>query len=94
MERTRERLDDIIVSAETGGGMVKVTANANRKVLKIEVDADIVNANDKEMMEDLIVAAVNKTLEEAEERARQEIAKVSSGIMPNIPGMDLSKFGK
>ena len=94
MERTRERLDDIIVFAETGGGMVKVSANANRKLLKIEVDPDIIDKNDKEMMEDLIVAAVNKAMEEAEKRAQEEVQKVSAGLLPNIPGMDMSKFGR
>jgi nucleoid-associated protein EbfC len=94
MERTRERLDDIIVYAETGGGMVKVSANANRKLLKIEVDPDIIDKNDKEMMEDLIVAAVNKAMEEAEKRAQEEVQKVSAGLLPNIPGMDMSKFGR
>lgn len=94
MERTRERLDDIIVYAETGGGMVKVSANANRKLLKIEVDPDIIDKEDKEMMEDLIVAAVNKAMEEAEKRAQAEVAKVSSGLLPNIPGMDMSNFGR
>lgn len=91
MEKTRAKLDDITVSSEAGGGMVRVTANANRKILKIEVDPDIVN--DKEMMEDLIAAAVNKALDQAEQTARDEINKASSGMMPNIPGFDPSKFG-
>jgi nucleoid-associated protein EbfC len=94
MERVKLRLDDITIISETGGGMVKVTANANRRLLKIEVDPDIVDKNDKEFMEDLIVAAVNKAMEDADARAKDEISKVSAGIMPNIPGMDLSKFGK
>lgn len=94
MEKTRERLDDINVTAEAGGGMVRVTANANRKILKVEVDPEIMDREDKEIMEDLIAAAVNKALETAETTARDEINKVSSGMMPNIPGFDLSKFGQ
>lgn len=94
MEKTRGRLDDINVSAEAGGGMVRVTANANRKILKVEVDPEIMDRDDKEIMEDLIAAAVNKALEEAEKTAREEINKVSNGMMPNIPGFDLSKFGQ
>jgi DNA-binding YbaB/EbfC family protein len=94
MENARKRLDDIQVSAESGGGMVKVTANANRKVLKIEVDPEIMDPADKEIMEDLIAAAVNKVLEEAEAKAREEISHVSSNFMPNIPGMDLSNLGR
>ena len=93
MENARQRLDDLTITAESGGGMVKVTANGNRKVIKIEVDPDIIDPADKEIMEDLIAAAVNKAMEEAEVKARDEIGKVSSGFMPNIPGMDMSNLG-
>ncbi len=94
MEKARGRLSEITVVGESGGGMVKVTVNANRKVLRIDVDPELVNKDDKEMMEDLIAAAVNVALEKAEETAREEISRVSSGIMPNIPGFDLSNLGK
>lgn len=93
MERVRQRLDDITITAESGGGMVVVTANANRKILKIQVDPDIMEKSDKEIMEDLITAAVNKAIDAAENVARDEVGKVTKGIMPNIPGMDLSNFG-
>ncbi|MFN8394183.1 MAG: YbaB/EbfC family nucleoid-associated protein [Bacteroidia bacterium] len=94
MERARQRLDEITITAESGGGMVVVTANANRKILKITVDADIMDRNDKEIMEDLIAAAVNKAMEAAENVAREEIGRVSNNFLPNIPGMDMSKFGR
>lgn len=94
MEKAKDRLNDITVVGESGGGMVKVTVNANRQVLKIDVDPELVSKEDKEMMEDLIAAAVNVALEKAEDTAREEISRVSSGIMPNIPGFDLSNFGK
>ena len=94
MERARQRLDEITITAESGGGMVVVTANANRKILKITVDADLMDRNDKEIMEDLIAAAVNKAMEAAENVAREEIGCVSNNFMPNIPGMDMSQFGR
>jgi DNA-binding YbaB/EbfC family protein len=94
MENARKRLEDLHVTAESGGGMVKVTATGNRKIIKIEVDPEIMDPADKEIMEDLITAAVNKAMEEAETRARDEISKVSSDFMPNIPGMDLSNLGR
>jgi DNA-binding YbaB/EbfC family protein len=94
MERARQRLDDITITAESGGGMVVVTANANRKILKINVDPAIIDSNDKELMEDLITAAVNKAMEAAENVAREEISRVSGNFMPNIPGLDLSKMGR
>ena len=94
MERARQSLDEITNTAESGGGMVVVTANANRKILKITVDADLMDRNDKEIMEDLIAAAVNKAMEAAENVAREEIGRVSNNFMPNIPGMDMSQFGR
>jgi nucleoid-associated protein EbfC len=94
MDRAYQRLEDITVTAEAGGGMVVVTANANRKVLKISVDADIMDRGDKEIMEDLITAAVNKAISAAENVARDEIGRVSNQYMPNIPGMDFLKMGR
>lgn len=88
MQKAREDLSNITLESEAGGGMVKVKVNALRKILKITVDPEI--SNDKEMMGDLIAAAVNKALEEADNIARTEMAKITSGI---IPGLDLSKFG-
>ncbi len=93
LKEVKEQLDDITVESEAGGGMVKVTANANRKVLKIKVDPDIIDKEDSEMMEDLIIAAVNKALEEAEARGREELQDATKGMIPNIPGFDLGKFG-
>ncbi len=93
LQEAKSQLDQIIVESEAGGGMVRVTANANRKVLKIQVDPDIIDKNDPEIMTDLITAAVNNALEKAEERGREEMEKVSKGVLPNIPGLDLGKFG-
>ena len=93
LKETKEQLDSIIVEAEAGGGMVRVKANANRKVLKIEIDPDIIDKDDPEMMADLITAAVNKAMHQAEERGRTELQQATEGMMPNIPGLDLSKLG-
>jgi DNA-binding YbaB/EbfC family protein len=93
LKEVKERLDDIIVESESGGGMVRVKANANRKVIKIHIDPDIIDKEDPEIMEDLITAAVNKALEKAEARGREELESATKGMMPNIPGIDLSRFG-
>lgn len=91
MEKVRENLNDIHVSADAGGGMVKVTANANKRVLKITIEPDALT--DREMMEDLITAAVNKALDLAEEKGREELSKATASFMPNIPGLDLGSLG-
>ncbi|WNJ19341.1 YbaB/EbfC family nucleoid-associated protein [Pontibacter sp. G13] len=93
LNEAKENLDNIIVESEAGGGMVRVKANASRKILKIEVDPDIIDKNDPEIMTDLITAAVNKALTQAEARGQEELQGATKGLMPNIPGLDLGKFG-
>ncbi|MEM7657726.1 MAG: YbaB/EbfC family nucleoid-associated protein [Bacteroidota bacterium] len=93
LKEVKEQLDHITVDAEAGGGMVRVTANGNRKIMKIDVDPDIIDKDDPEIMVDLITAAVNKALEKAEQRGREELESASKGFLPNVPGLDLSQFG-
>ncbi len=93
LKEVREQMDHITVESEAGGGMVRVVANANRQILKIEIDPVIVDKEDPEIMADLITAAVNKALEKAEERGREELEGATKGMLPNIPGLDLGKFG-
>lgn len=93
LKEVRDGLDDIVIDAEAGGGMVRVTANANRRILKIEIDPDIIDKDDPEIMSDLITAAVNKALDKAEVRGREELESATRGMMPNIPGLDLGKLG-
>lgn len=95
MKEAQEQLAGITVEAEAGGGMVKVTANGKREVLRIELDPDVIDPEDKEMIEDLVVAGVNKALQKAEDAAKQHMQDVYKDLLPGggIPGMDLSKFG-
>ncbi|MBO6584648.1 MAG: YbaB/EbfC family nucleoid-associated protein [Gracilimonas sp.] len=95
MQEAQEGLQDVIVEAEAGGGMVKVKANGNKQIVSIEMDDDVVDPQDKEMLEDLIVAGVNKALEKAEEASKEKMQEMYKGMIPGggIPGMDMSKFG-
>ncbi len=95
MKEAQGRLAEVIVEAEAGGGMVKVKANGNREIISIELDSDVIDPDDKEMVEDLVVAGVNKALEKAEEAAKQKMQEVYKDILPGggIPGMDMSKLG-
>ena len=90
MEKIQNELGNKTVSAESGGGMVKAMANGKKEIISIEIDNEVVSSGDKEMIEDLVVAAVNKALESANKMAEEEMANVTKGMMPpglNIPGM-------
>lgn len=95
MKEAQDRLSEITVEAEAGGGMVKVKANGNREVISIDVDKDAIDPEEKEMLEDLVVAGVNKALEKAEEAGKQKMQELYKDMLPGggLPGMDLSKFG-
>ncbi len=92
LKEAQDKLDTLIVHGEAGAGMVKATVNGKKKVLAIEVDASILSTQDKVLMQDLVVAAVNKAMEEAEVRAREELRKSTEGMLPQVPGLDLSQL--
>jgi len=90
MDKVQAELEGKTVSAEAGGGMVKVTANGKQRILKIDVEKEVINPDDKEMLEDLVLAAVNQAIEKAGALAAEEMQKVTGGMMPpgmKIPGM-------
>jgi len=89
IKEAQDNLVNIKTTAESGGGMVKATVNGKKELLTLEIDNDLVKPDDKEMLQDLIVAAVNKATQEAEVLAKEEMKKSTDGMLPNIPGMDL-----
>lgn len=95
MEEAQQDLEKLEVEAEAGGGMVTVKAKGNRKILSITLDKDAIDPEEAEMLEDLIVAGVNKALEKAEEAAQQQMQETYKNMLPGggIPGLDLSKLG-
>lgn len=89
MERVQNELGNKTVSAESGGGMVKAVANGKKEIVSVDIEQEVINAGDKEMLEDLIVAAVNKALEAAGKMAEEDLGNVTKGMIPpglNIPG--------
>ncbi len=93
MKDAQDSLQFITVSAESGAGLVKAKANGLRKLVSLEIDSSLLNQDDKEMLTDLVVAAVNKAMDEAGDKARDEMKRQTEGLLPNIPGLDLSSLG-
>lgn len=92
MKEAQENLVHIQAIGESGAGMVKATVNGKKQVLSIDIDNDLIKPDDKDMMQDLIVAAINKALENVESLSQEEIKKATQGFIPNIPGFDLGNM--
>ena len=79
------------VTAEAGGGMVTVTADGTGRVVSIKIEPDAVDPSDLELLEDLVVAGVNKAIEEAEAVKARKMQEAASSMLP--PGFDLGNAG-
>lgn len=93
IQEAQAGLVNIKVTAEAGAGMVKATVNGAKQVVSLEIDPDLFKPEDQETLKDLIIAAVNKGLKEADEKAKEEMREATKGMMPNIPGFDLGNMG-
>lgn len=92
MKEAQDNLVHIQASGESGAGMVKATVNGKKMLVSIEVDPALLKAEDKMVLQDLVVAAVNKATEAADALAKEELRKSTDGLLPNIPGIDLSSL--
>lgn len=83
--KIQEEMAERTAEAEAGGGMVKAVANGKNQVISIHVEKEVVDPAEIEMLQDLIVAAVNQALKKAQEMVEEEMSKVTGGM--NIPGL-------
>ena len=87
MEEQAKEMETKEFTATAGGGAVEVTISGKREVLKVKLDEEVVDPDDIEMLEDLIVAAVNEALRKVEEESGAAMSKLTGGMGGGIPGM-------
>jgi DNA-binding YbaB/EbfC family protein len=87
MKKAQEQLADILVEGAAGGGLVKATVSCRNDVKRIVIDPSLL-ADDKDMLEDLVVAALNDALRKAEATSAEKMSALTAG-MPLPPGMKL-----
>ncbi len=85
MVELQEELATKSVEATAGGGMVSVAVNGKFEILSLKIEKEVVNPDDVEMLQDLIVAAVNEGIRKAQEMAASEMGKITGGMQ--IPGL-------
>lgn len=85
MNKLQEEMADKTVEATAGGGMVKVVANGRQQIVSVNIEKEVVDPEDVEMLQDLILAAVNEALSRSQEMVSEEMNKLTGGM--NIPGL-------
>ncbi len=87
MADMQEKLENTTVEGSSGGGVVKVLANGKNQILRITIDPEVVNKDDIEMLQDLVLAAVNQAHENAQALQTEQMSGITGGL--NIPGLNL-----
>ena len=85
MLKLQEELAEQTVETTAGGGMVKVVANGKQQIVSLQIENEVVDPEDVEMLQDLILAAVNDALTKSQEMVSTEMSKLTGGL--NIPGL-------
>lgn len=85
MMKLQAELADKTIEATSGGGMVKVVANGQQQIVSINIEKEVVDPEDVEMLQDLVLAAVNDALAKSQEMVSSQMGKLTGGM--NIPGM-------
>lgn len=85
MARMQEGLKEKTVEATAGGGAIRVVVSGAKELKELKINPEVVDAEDVEMLEDLILACINEALRKADEMVTQEMGKITGGI--NIPGL-------
>lgn len=85
LAQAQENMKDVTVDASAGGGMVKATVNGDLELVSIQIDPDALDSEDVDLLQDMIVAAVNEAIRGVSEVASKQMSSITGGL--NIPGM-------
>jgi len=85
MAKVQEEMATKTVETSVGGGMVKVVANGKQEIVSIKIEPEVIDRDDPEMLEDMVLSAVNEALKKAQEMLSEEMGKLTGGL--NIPGL-------
>lgn len=85
MARLQEELKEMTVEATSGGGMVKVVANGKQEIKEIKISREVIDPEDPEMLEDLVLSAVNEALRRSQELQAEQMSRLTGGL--KIPGL-------
>lgn len=86
MAKMQEELAQRTFEASAGGGIVKAFVTGSMEVKSIEIEQSVIEEGDKEMIEDLVVAAVNEAYKKAQDTTNEEMSKITGGLGGNLPG--------
>lgn len=87
MQKAQEELQEKTVEASVGGGAVTVVATGSKEIQSITISPDVVDPDDVEMLQDLVLTAVNEAMAKADELAGSEMGKITGGMGGGIPGL-------
>lgn len=85
MEKAQAEIEEREFESTSGGGVVSATVNGKKELVKLDIDQDVIDPEDKEMLEDLVIAAISDAMKKADEYTGQTMGKLTGGI--NIPGL-------
>ena len=85
-EQLQKQLDELVVESSTGGGMVTVKMNGQKHLVSVHIDPDVYKSGDIEMLQDLILAAVNESARKIDEQVANQMGSLAGGL--NLPGLN------
>jgi len=85
MKKIQEEISEKVIDVSSGGGMVSVKINGKQQILSMNIDPEVLKQNDVEMIQDLVLSAVNEAIRQSQELMQSELSKLTGGL--NIPGL-------